>query len=132
MIAAFASGFAGAVATIIPCLDPSWLVGPGEDLTQEARDVQSFLRVIPGLFTGNLAFGALFNSMQFWYQQQACQMDVRMPFGNGFQLSGSFFNIADCLAIVIFTPLVVGWLNPFLERCLGGKLEHGLKLGIGM
>mmetsp|Transcript_48080 Transcript_48080/g.108194 ORF Transcript_48080/g.108194 Transcript_48080/m.108194 type:complete len:560 (+) Transcript_48080:125-1804(+) len=128
---AFATAGFGSLAVVIPCMDPAWIVTSASPTTEE-QDVQSFLRIVPVLFTGNLSFGALYNSMQFWYQQQACQMDVRMPFGRGFQLSGSFFNIADCLAIVLVTPIAVDWFNPFIERCLGTKLQHGLKFGLGM
>jgi len=87
------------------------------------------LKLLPTLVLGSLSFGAVYNSMQFWYQQQACQMDVR--FGS-MQLSGSFFNIADCLAIVLMTPIAMDWINPTLERSTGKKLGHSLKFSIGM
>jgi dipeptide/tripeptide permease len=67
--------------------------------------------------------------MQFWYQQQACQMDLRI---GGTQLAGSFFCIADCLGIVVATPLAVDWLNPVVERRSGGRFGHGAKYGLGM
>jgi dipeptide/tripeptide permease len=85
------------------------------------------------LFTGNLAFSALYNSMQFWYQQQACQMDLRLS-GES-QVAGSFFMIADCLGIVLATPLAVGWFNPAMEarfRKMGTTFGHGPKYGLGM
>mmetsp|Transcript_57427 Transcript_57427/g.178471 ORF Transcript_57427/g.178471 Transcript_57427/m.178471 type:complete len:542 (+) Transcript_57427:145-1770(+) len=132
MWAAFACAGIGTLTVVLPCINPSWLRAEGAEPTADQAEVQGFLRILPVLFTGNLAFGALYNSMQFWYQQQACQMDVRMPFGNGFQLSGSFFNIADCFAIVIVTPIAVDWINPGLERLLGGQLRHGPKFGVGM
>lgn len=132
LIGAFATAGLGALAIVLPCLDPSWLGAkkPG-GATEGEREVQGFLHVLPVLFTGNLSFGALYNSMQFWYQLQACQMDLR-TFGGDFQLSGSFFNIADCLAIVIFTPILVDWMNPMCERVLGGHMTHGIKFGMGM
>jgi len=132
MYAAFFCAGVGTLAVVVACLKPSWLHEPGKEPEEKDVEVENFLKVIPVLFTGQLAFGALYNSMQFWYQQQACQMDVRMPFGGGFQLSGSFFNIADCIAIVIMTPLAVDWLNPGFERLSGLKLQYGSKFGIGM
>merc|ERR1719316_70154 len=75
--------------------------------------------------------------MQYWYQQQACQMDVRMPwatsdpFGQQ-QFAGSFFMIADCLGIVIATPIALGWINPGLDKLKGSPLGHGAKYSIGM
>jgi len=130
--AAFVSAAVGVVAVVVPCADPRWLVEvPGESLS--ADEVRGFLRLLPVLFTANLAFSALYNSMQFWYQQQACQMDLRMPFGSsGAQFSGSFFMIADCLGIVLATPIAVGYLNPLLELKLGPYFGHGAKFGLGM
>jgi len=129
MVAAFLCAGLGTLAVILPCVNPSWLAtAEGGTPTPEESDVQKFLMLLPTLFMGSLSFGALYNSMQFWYQQQACQMDVRL---GSMQLSGSFFNIADCFAIVIMTPLAVDWINPILERNVG-KMGHSLKFGIGM
>lgn len=128
-VAAFCSAAVGTLAVVVPCLDPSWLSEPAAGPNPTELEVQQFLRLLPVLFTGTLSFGALYNSMQFWYQQQACQMDLRLF---DFQLSGSFFNIADCLAIVVFTPLTLLWINPCLEQWLGRKMGTGVKFGLGM
>lgn len=40
--------------------------------------------------------------------------------------------IADCLGIVVATPLALGIINPYLERVLGGYFGHGAKYGLGM
>jgi len=130
MGAAFTCAVVGVMATVIPCLNPSWVENSrleGENFS--TSEVRTFLSLIPILITANLAFGALYNSMQYWYQQQACQMDLRL---NGGQLAGSFFMIADCLAIVLATPVAVGWLNPLLERKLAGRFSHTAKYGLGM
>jgi len=130
--AAFVCAAVGMAAAVLPCTDPRWVRDvPGEALGSE--QVKGFLRLLPVLFTANLAFSALYNSMQFWYQQQACQMDLRMPFsGSGAQFSGSFFMIADCLGIVLATPLAVGYVNPKLEMKFGPWFGHGAKFGLGM
>jgi hypothetical protein len=94
-IAAFVCACVGVACVVFPCLNPEWLghvAIDSESLT--ASEVKDFLRLLPVLFTANLAFSALYNSMQFWYQQQACQMDLRMPWSsNGSQFAGSFH---DC------------------------------------
>lgn len=60
-------------------------------------------------------------------------MDVRMPFSaDNSQFAGSFFCIADCLGIVVATPIALGYLNPFLERVSGGRFDHSVKYGLGM
>merc|ERR1719296_35177 len=133
MSAAFLCAGLGTAAVVVPCLDASWMQPRGREMSEEERDVQTFLGLLPPLFLGSLAFNAVYNCMQFWYQQQACQMDVRVPFGSGtFQLSGSFFNIADCLAIVVMTPLSVIWIDPFLQRLFRGRFGHGAKFTLGM
>mmetsp|Transcript_97829 Transcript_97829/g.259897 ORF Transcript_97829/g.259897 Transcript_97829/m.259897 type:complete len:568 (-) Transcript_97829:91-1794(-) len=131
LVAAFVTAGLGALAIVLPCLNPSWLgASKSGGATELEKEVQGFLGILPVLFMGNMSFGALYNSMQFWYQLQACQMDLRVM-GHDFQLSGSFFNIADCLAIVIFTPILVDWINPIFARVIGGQLTHGIKFGMG-
>jgi len=131
---AFAFSGVGIAAVVLPCLDTAWMRSDaldGEQLT--GTEVGKFLRLLPVLFSANLAFSALYNSMQFWYQQQACQMDLRIPFGASTeQFSGSFFMIADCLGIVVATPVAIGWLNPYLERRSGGRFGTGSKFVLGM
>jgi len=132
--AAFACAGVGIAAVVIPCQRITWIGDaalPGETLT--GREVATFLRLLPVLISANLAFSSLYNSMQFWYQQQACQMDLRIPMSaSGSQFSGSFFMIADCLGIVLATPFAVGWLNPLLEKRTGGRFGHGAKFVLGM
>lgn len=131
---AFAFAGLGVAAVVLPCLDMGWMrreTLEGEQLA--GSDIAKFLRLLPVLISANLAFSALYNSMQFWYQQQACQMDLRIPFGaTSSQFSGSFFMIADCLGIVIATPVAVGWLNPSLEQISGGRFGTGSKFVLGM
>jgi dipeptide/tripeptide permease len=131
---AFSCSAVGFLAVTLSCVDSSWLGEarlPGETLS--GSEVRDFLRVLPVLFTGNLAFSALYNSMQFWYQQQACQMDLRLS-GES-QVAGSFFMIADCLGIVVATPIAVSWFNPAMEsrfQRMGTAFSHGPKYGLGM
>jgi len=133
MYFAFVCALVGTLAVVLPCLNPEWLHYGGLAITSEQKDVRDFLDLMPVLFTGSIAFNALYNCMQFWYAQQACQMDVRLPFGTGtFQLSGSFFNIADCLAIVVVTPMAVLWIDPSLSRLLKGRFSHSQKFTMGM
>jgi peptide/histidine transporter 3/4 len=133
--AAFACAGFGIAAVVCTCLKTQWL-GTKEALDGETltgAEVGKFLQLLPVLFSANLAFSALYNSMQFWYQQQACQMDLSIPFSaSTSQFSGSFFMIADCLGIVLATPLAVDWLNPQLEKKTGGRFGHGAKFCLGM
>jgi dipeptide/tripeptide permease len=133
LAAAFVCAVVGTLCTVIPCLKTKWIDDirlDGEDYS--STEVSTFLSLVPVLITANMAFNALYNSMQFWYQQQACQMDLRMPFLGGGQLAGSFFMIADCIAIVVATPIAIGWLNPMLERSSAGRFGHMTKYGLGM
>jgi len=132
--AAFVTSGLGIAAVMIACRDTAWVTSDtleGEELA--GTEVRKFLRLLPVLVASNLAFSALYNSMQFWFQQQACQMDLRIPFSStGSQFSGSFFMIADCLGIIIATPVALGWLNPYLERASGGRFGTGAKFVLGM
>jgi len=114
-------------------LRPDW-VGAARLLDEDlsAQDIMDFFRLIPVLLTGHMAFGALYNSMQFWYQLQACQMDLHIWPGSAQQVSGSFFNVADCVAIVLCTPILVGLLHPALEKATGIPMSYGTKFCIGM
>jgi dipeptide/tripeptide permease len=131
---AFVTSGLGIAAVMIACRDTAWMTSDtleGEELA--GTEVRKFLRLLPVLVASNLAFSALYNSMQFWFQQQACQMDLRIPFSStGSQFSGSFFMIADCLGIIIATPVALGWLNPYLERASGGRFGTGAKFVLGM
>lgn len=124
----------GVLAVTVPCSSPTWISSNGPvDEPLPASDVREFLRLLPVLFSANLAFSALYNSMQFWYQQQACQMDLSMPFAaNGAQFAGSFFMIADCLGIIMATPVALAWVNPMLEHHFGSYFGHSAKFGVGM
>lgn len=122
----------GIAAVILPCMDPAWIGAadlPRASLTPS--EVYGFLRLLPVLFTANLCFSPLYNSMQFWYQQQACQMNLHVPFIPTAQFAGSFFMIADCLGIVIATPIALGWVNPFLESRLS-SFGHSEKFTLGV
>ena len=103
------------------------------------QQTADFLRVMPTLAAVNVAFNSLYNCMAYWFQEfrlhtstclkwaslivpscsqeQACLMDVRID-GSSVQLNGSFFNVADCVAIVVMTPVLLQYINPAMERCM--------------
>mmetsp|Transcript_12825 Transcript_12825/g.34448 ORF Transcript_12825/g.34448 Transcript_12825/m.34448 type:complete len:591 (-) Transcript_12825:39-1811(-) len=145
----FVFAAAGTLSLVIPSIHPDWLCSDATDSntpslddhngSEPARDVsmevRGFLGVLPVLFVGTLAFTALYNSMAYWYQQQACQMDVSVNFtftGTKVMLSGSFFNLADCMAIIIMTPLSMNYMNPLLQRAFGKPMDTGSKFAVGI
>jgi len=130
----FACASLGVLAVVSSCESPSWLRDEqAPDGSLSASEVRSFLRLLPVIITSGLAFGAVYSCMSFSFQQQACQMDVRIPWSDGsHQFAGSFFAVADCLGIAIATPIAVGWLNPKLEQALGNRFDHSGKFGLGM
>jgi dipeptide/tripeptide permease len=144
VLCGFVCGAGGLIAVVVPCSNTAWLAGhnDAEAASEEQavfaaprsrpsrKDVQGFLDLLPVLFMGNIAFSALYNCMAFWYQQQACQMDLRIT--PSIQLAGSFFNVADCIAIIVVTPLVVDWLNPTIAENMKVDFGYGLKFGVGM
>lgn len=134
---------AGIILVVCPCLNLAWFAGvarlpqeePSDDegahgcCTVTVADVETFLSLLPTLFTGNIAFSAIYNSHHFLYQAQACQMDTRVF---NVQLSGSFFHVANCVGVLIATPLTVYLINPTLERQLGFHMGFHMKFTIGM
>lgn len=130
-IAGFTFAAVGLISIVIPCSNTQWIpVGVEEGHPDDNSDVKGFLDILPVVVTANVAFTPLYNCMQVWYQQQACQMDVRLS--HGFQLSGSFFNIADCMAIVLVTPLALYFVNPVLDKKFPPRAAYGVKFGLGM
>lgn len=106
--------------------DLSWMLRARRNRYGSRQQSADFLRILPMLITASLSFNALYNCMGFWYQQQACQMDLRVSFPlahSVMQLNGSFFNIADCIAIVGLAPVVTK-LNSFLAVVLGRFSRH--------
>lgn len=129
----FTCAIGGVLFICLSCEYPDWL--PDREIPSvplRACEARGFLRLLPVIITSSLAFGALYNCMQYSFQQQACQMDLRIPFIGHSQFAGSFFMIADCLGIAIATPLAVGYVNPALEAKLGSYFSHGGKFGFGM
>jgi len=130
--AAIATAF-GIALTVCCNVRPTWVQSanlPDEGLP--AGDVEDYYRLLPVLLTGNLAFGALYNSMQFWYQHQACQMDLRIFPGSASQVSGSFFNVADCVAVIVCTPVILSFIHPTFERVTGTKIGLTTKYSVGI
>jgi dipeptide/tripeptide permease len=99
--------------------------------------MKDMLRLVPILIPAQLCFGALMNCMMFYYQHQACQMDVRVPWADPLdpkptQLNGSIYNVADCLAVVMFTPIVIILIMPAIERVQGRPLDFGFRYTVGV
>lgn len=95
-------------------------------------DTKALLKLIPVCLTSQIAGLTAQTVMSVWYANQACQMDVRVFFaGNDVELSGAFFNIADCLAIIALTPVVLSWVDPAVERVIGRRLDYAHKIYIG-
>merc|ERR1712232_1195635 len=89
------------------------------------QETIAFLQVMPTLLTISIGFQALYACM-FWYQQQACQMDLRF---RGGQLNGASLNLANSIAVVL-APTMLASLNQTLDWALGG-FNHRAKLYFG-
>eukprot|EP00931_Biecheleriopsis_adriatica_P038088 TRINITY_DN21841_c0_g1_i1.p1 TRINITY_DN21841_c0_g1~~TRINITY_DN21841_c0_g1_i1.p1 ORF type:complete len:547 (+),score=98.79 TRINITY_DN21841_c0_g1_i1:188-1828(+) len=97
------------------------------------NEVTQCLDTVPTLLIGNVSFSVLYNSMTTTFFSQACQMDTRLGSGKGaLQLNGSVFNLADCLAVIAFTPLISNVCLPGLERYLGRSVTLDMKIYAGL
>jgi len=105
--------------------DNSWL-GTADAVTRG-------LDVVPVLLIGNLVFNVLYNTMASVFYSQACQMDTRLGSGeHAFKLSGAFFNLADAVAIIVFTPVIERLLIPTAERLLKRPVSFNMKVYVGV
>eukprot|EP00435_Cladocopium_sp_Y103_P047501 s999_g14.t1 len=118
------------------CGELSWVQSAAQRNSHVTRQqTADFLRIMPTLAAVNLAFNSVYNCMAFWFQdtwitwEQACLMDVRL---GPLQLNGSFFNVADGLAIVVFTHPLMNYLNPWLERRFGLRRHGKVLLGCAL
>jgi len=80
--------------------DNSWIVGGTDGFTED--DLQDTFRGLPVILVVNCVFSFAYSMLNGPFFSQACQMDLRIRNG---QINGSFFNIADCIAIIIFVPI---------------------------
>lgn len=103
-------------------LDNSWL---GRDQVTRCLDC------VPTLILGNLSFSVLYTSTATAFYSEACQMDTRIGSG-GDQLNGAFFNIADCIAVIIFTPLINNLALPAFQRWNGRPISLHFKVYAGI
>lgn len=108
------------MSLIIAHRDNSWL---GEN------EIARSLDMVPVQIAGSLAFGILYNSMNTYFLSQACQMDTRV---GASQINGSFFNIADCIAVIICTPLINDLAIPALQRSIGRPVTTSMKIYAGV
>ncbi|KNC83440.1 hypothetical protein SARC_04305 [Sphaeroforma arctica JP610] len=93
------------------------------------KDAKMFLDTVPIIMVGNMAFQCAYNTMMNVLMSQACQMDLRV---GGGQINGAFFNIADCFAIIIFTPVLEKGLYPLLEMVQHKPVSRTQKLVGGL
>eukprot|EP01134_Creolimax_fragrantissima_P002835 CFRG2835T1 len=92
-------------------------------------DTKAFLDTVPIVVVGNTAFQIAYNCMMGVMMSQACQMNLFV--GNS-QINGSFFNIGDCLAIIVCTPIWENFLYPFVENRKGSPVTRNQKVVSGL
>jgi dipeptide/tripeptide permease len=63
------------------------------------------------------------------FQSQACQMNTWV---GSVQLNAAFFNIADCIAIIVFVPILEKIVYPLIGRMKGSPVTLKQKLVAGL
>lgn len=115
--------------TCVACLciahrDNSWL---GENA------VSQLLSTIPVIFIGNIVFNIQYNTMTSLFYSQSCQMDTRLgSAADAPQLNGAFFNLGDCIGIIVFTPIIERLCIPFAQKLLGRPVTLNMKIYTGI
>jgi len=94
-----------------------------------AEECRQTLAVVPLLIVVNIGFNLSYNAMNNAFPGSACQMNTLL---GGKQLNGAFFNIADAIAIIVFTPLFELCLYPVIARMKGSPVRNGQKMVAGL
>lgn len=96
------------------------------------NEVTRCLDCVPTLIVGNVTFAILYNTMLTVFYSQSCQMDTRIWRGSSTQINGSFFNLADCIGVILFTPVVTSVCIPYAEGLLRRPVTLDMKVYAGM
>eukprot|EP00122_Pirum_gemmata_P012543 Pgem_evm2s11663 len=122
----------GIIAVIIICLGHrnNSHLDKIEDINTDmilTKEVKGALDCIPILFVG-----AIFSSIggaasNHAYQSQACQSNILL---NGEQVNGSFFKLANAVAIIITVPILEGFVWPKVSKWKGSTVSLKQKVVI--
>jgi len=94
-----------------------------------ADECREALAIVPLLVVINIGFNLSYNAMNNAFPASACQMNTML---GGDQLNGAFFNIADAIAIIVFTPLFESCLFPVIAKMKGSPVRIGQKIVAGL
>lgn len=93
------------------------------------EEVRAGFATVPIIIVVNVSFSMAYNATNNAWPSQGCQMNTMV---GGSQLNGAFFNVADMLSIVIFTPLLESFIFPGIARLKGSQVRLGQKLIAGL
>mmetsp|Transcript_37159 Transcript_37159/g.95969 ORF Transcript_37159/g.95969 Transcript_37159/m.95969 type:complete len:396 (+) Transcript_37159:690-1877(+) len=82
-----------------------------------AGDVKAALAMMPTILCVNVGFRIPANAINA-FPAQACQMNT-VFFGQ--QINGAFWNIGDCVAILVGVPILEQFILPAVQRLRGGR-----------
>eukprot|EP00438_Fugacium_kawagutii_P027581 Skav230745 [mRNA] locus=scaffold3436:78730:81363:+ [translate_table: standard] len=122
-------GAMACIFLVVANVNCTWVQELNQKVSFGANDARQTFAAIPLIIVVNIAFNLCYNSMNNAFPSQACQMDLRL---GSQQLNGAFFNIADAVAIVIFTPLFESCLYPLIARIKGTPVRLGQKIIAGL
>lgn len=97
------------------------------------NEVTRCLDCVPTMLIGNVSFAVLYGTMTTMFYSQSCQMDTRIGRSlDATQLNAAFFNLADCVAVIVFAPFFNNVCLPYAERRLGFVMTLDMKVYAGM
>ena len=110
--------------------DNSWMQN-FEDYDQVGvSDFQAAMDVVPTIAVVSTLFNICYNSMSTVWLSQACQMNLQTSETS--QLSAAILNTADCIAILIFTPIYTFALQPLYKRIFGRDISKTVAFTAGL
>jgi len=85
-------------------------------------EIRMTFQTMPIIIVANMVFNFAYTMMIGPFLSQSCQMDLKFTSDpKSSQVSGAFFNVGDCLAIIVFIPLFESCLYPLISRLQGGQ-----------
>lgn len=123
-------GIVGCLSLVIANVNTKWVQHlPDDNPVMTVKEVRQAFATMPIIVIVNICYNLCYNAMNNAFPSSACQMNLML--GKS-QLNGAFFNLADAVAILVFTPIFETCLFPLLHRLKGSPVRLGQKIITGM
>jgi peptide/histidine transporter 3/4 len=95
-----------------------------------SSDFQAAMDAVPTIAIVSTLFNICYNSLSTIWLSQSCQMNLTT--GPDSQLSAAVLNTADCVAILLFTPIYTFAIQPLYRKCTGKDISRTMAFATGL